>query len=203
LGGAQRAARHGGRAACGGRRPRDLLRPGEPALPGAVRVRGRGRRHAVPLRLHPERAPAGQRAAARRAAGAGTEAAAGAVTHPTGALSDVVHHRHRLGILTIASEAEQVEFGYLRQALDLTAGNLNRHLAVLEDAGLVAIVKGYAGRRPKTWVRITRGGRKALAGEMAVLEGLVRTHRRQATGSEQAGSRQAVPGRPEPGQPGA
>jgi DNA-binding MarR family transcriptional regulator len=124
------------------------------------------------------------------------------VTHPTGALSDVVHHRHRLGILTIASEAEQVEFGYLRQALDLTAGNLNRHLAVLEDAGLVAIVKGYAGRRPKTWVRITRRGRKALAGEMAVLEGLVRTHRR-ATALEQpepqagaghAGSGQAVGG---------
>jgi DNA-binding MarR family transcriptional regulator len=151
------------------------------------------------------------------------------VTHPTGALNDVVHHRHRLGILTIASEAEQVEFGYLREALDLTAGNLNRHLAVLEDAGLVAIVKGYAGRRPKTWVRITRGGRKALAGEMAVLEGLVRTHRRQAaagseqtgseqTGSEQTGSshtgsghagseeaesRQTEPGRPEPEQPGS
>ncbi len=112
------------------------------------------------------------------------------MTHPTGALNDVVHHRHRLGILTIASEAEQVEFGYLREALDLTAGNLNRHLAVLEGAGLVAIVKGYAGRRPKTWVRITRGGRKALAGEMAVLEGLVRTHRRQAA----AGSGQVVGG---------
>ena len=145
------------------------------------------------------------------------------MTHPTGALSDVVHHRHRLGILTIASEAGQVEFGYLRQALDLTAGNLNRHLAVLEDAGLVAIVKGYAGRRPKTWVRITRRGRKALAGEMAVLEGLVRTHRRAAAGAEQAGpelagaelagpeqvgpeqsgARQREAGRPEPGQPGS
>jgi DNA-binding MarR family transcriptional regulator len=136
------------------------------------------------------------------------------VTHPTGALNDVVHHRHRLGILTIASEAEQVEFGYLREALDLTPGNLNRHLAVLEDAGLVSIVKGYAGRRPKTWVRITRLGRKALAGEMAVLEGLVRTHRRRATAgpeqagseqaqSEQAGSEQAGAGRPEQGRLGS
>jgi DNA-binding MarR family transcriptional regulator len=118
------------------------------------------------------------------------------VTHPTGALSDVVHHRHRLGILTIASEAEQVEFGYLREALDLTAGNLNRHLAVLEEAGLVAIVKGYAGRRPKTWVRITRRGRKALAGEMAVLEGLVRTHRRQAATESEPAEPQTEAGHP-------
>jgi DNA-binding MarR family transcriptional regulator len=122
--------------------------------------------------------------------------------HPTGALSDVVHHRHRLGILTIASEASQVEFGYLREALDLTAGNLNRHLAVLEEAGLVETVKGYAGRRPRTWVRITRNGRKALAGEMAVLEGLVRTHRRSAARSAQSGStrsRSAPPGSGPPG----
>jgi predicted ArsR family transcriptional regulator len=108
--------------------------------------------------------------------------------HPTGSLSDVVHHRHRLGILTLASEASQVEFGYLREALELTAGNLNRHLAVLEEAGLVETVKGYAGRRPRTWVRITRGGRKALAGEMAVLEGLVRTHRRRTSGQPVGGA---------------
>jgi DNA-binding MarR family transcriptional regulator len=98
------------------------------------------------------------------------------VTHPTGALNDVVHHRHRLGILTIASEAAQVEFGYLRAALDLTPGNLNRHLAVLEEAGLVLIDKGYAGKRTRTSVRITKAGRKALAGEIAVLERLVRNH---------------------------
>ena len=109
------------------------------------------------------------------------------MSHPTGSLSDLVHHRHRLGILTIASEASRVEFGYLREALGLTPGNLNRHIAVLEEAGLVETVKGYAGKRPRTWVRITRGGRRALAGEMAVLEGLVRTHRRRASGQPVGG----------------
>ena len=94
--------------------------------------------------------------------------------HPTNGLDEIVHQRHRLGILTIAAEANRAEFGYLRETLGLTAGNLSRHLTVLEDAGLVQVEKGYVGRRPRTWVRITRRGRSALAAELDVLSGLVR-----------------------------
>lgn len=93
--------------------------------------------------------------------------------HPTADLDDVVHQRHRLGILTIAAEAKQVEFGYLREALGLTAGNLSRHITVLEEADLVAVRKGYDGKRPRTWVRITDRGRTALARELTVLRALV------------------------------
>jgi len=92
---------------------------------------------------------------------------------PTNGLDDVVHQRHRLGILTITAEARQAEFGYLREALALTAGNLSRHLSVLEEAGLVQVDKGYKGRRPRTWVRITGRGRTALAAELDVLARLV------------------------------
>jgi DNA-binding MarR family transcriptional regulator len=93
---------------------------------------------------------------------------------PTNGLDDVVHQRHRLGILTITAEARQAEFAYLREALGLTAGNLSRHLSVLEEAGLVDVEKGYKGRRPRTWVRITSRGRSALAAELDVLARLVR-----------------------------
>ena len=93
---------------------------------------------------------------------------------PTNGLDDIVHQRHRLGILTITAEARKSEFGYLREALGLTAGNLSRHLSVLEEAGLVQVEKGYQGRRPRTWVRITGRGRSALAAELDVLAGLVR-----------------------------
>jgi DNA-binding MarR family transcriptional regulator len=94
--------------------------------------------------------------------------------HPTNGLDETVHQRHRLGILTITAEAKRAEFGYLREALALTAGNLSRHLTVLEDAGLVQVEKGYAGRRPRTWVRITGEGRAALAAEVATLTELAR-----------------------------
>jgi DNA-binding MarR family transcriptional regulator len=100
--------------------------------------------------------------------------------HPTNGLDETVHQRHRLGILTITAEAKRADFGYLRQALGLTAGNLSRHLTVLEDAGMVQVDKGYAGRRPRTWVRITGQGRAALAAELAALTELLRRH--QAAG---------------------
>lgn len=96
--------------------------------------------------------------------------------HPTAGLDDTVHQRHRLGILTITAEARQADFGYVRDALGLTAGNLSRHLTVLEEAGLVQVEKGYEGRRPRTWVRITRQGRAALARELTALTELVRRH---------------------------
>jgi DNA-binding MarR family transcriptional regulator len=96
-------------------------------------------------------------------------------THPTNGLDDTVHQRHRLGILTITAEA-RADFGYLRDALGLTAGNLSRHLTVLEEAGLIQVEKGYEGRRPRTWVRITGTGRAALAAEVAALAELVRRH---------------------------
>ena len=96
--------------------------------------------------------------------------------HPTTGLNETVHQRHRLGILAITSKARQADFGYLRGALGLTSGNLSTHLTVLEDAGLIQVQKGYEGRRPRTWVSITRQGRAALAAEMDALTRLVREH---------------------------
>jgi DNA-binding MarR family transcriptional regulator len=96
--------------------------------------------------------------------------------HPTNGLNDVVHQRHRLGILTIAAESKRVEFGYLKDALELTGGNLSRHLTVLVDAGLLDMEKGYDGKRPKTWVSITRTGRQALTEEITALRALVARH---------------------------
>ena len=99
--------------------------------------------------------------------------------HPTTGLNETVHQRHRLAILTITSRARQVGFGYLRETLLLTSGNLSTHVRVLEDAGLVRVQKGYEGRHPRTWVSITRRGRAALAAEMAALTRLVRDHGQQ------------------------
>ena len=110
----------------------------------------------------------GQASVARRAAAPDADAAG---VHPTTGLNDTVHQRHRLGILAITSKARQADFGYLRETLGLTSGNLSTHLTVLEDAGLVRVEKGYEGRRPRTWVSITRsgprgaGGRDGIAGQ--------------------------------------
>ncbi|MCF0092673.1 transcriptional regulator [Micromonospora sp. NPDC049114] len=93
--------------------------------------------------------------------------------HPTNGLDDVVHQRVRLGILAIAHQARQVEFGFLRTTLQLTAGNLGQHLTVLEKAELIQIEKGYEGKRPRTWVTLTAAGRAALRVEIAHLKQLI------------------------------
>jgi DNA-binding MarR family transcriptional regulator len=112
--------------------------------------------------------------------------------HPTNGLDETVHQRHRLGILTIAAEAKLADFRYLRDTLELTAGNLSRHLTVLEDAGMVTVEKGYEGRRARTWVRITRQGRSALAAELDALATLVRQHVAAVKAADGAKSGDAV-----------
>ena len=121
--------------------------------------------------------------------GPGSAEPAGA--HPTAGLSETVHQRHRLGILTITSRARQADFGYLRQALGLTSGNLSTHLTVLEGAGLIRVEKGYEGRRPRTWVSITRQGRAALADEMEALTRLVHEHDGRRVAGEGSNERES------------
>ncbi|MET8451120.1 winged helix-turn-helix domain-containing protein [Streptomyces sp. NPDC005209] len=93
--------------------------------------------------------------------------------HPTQSLDDTVHQRVRLGILTIAREADRVEFSFLKKQLAVTDGNLSRHLKVLEDSNLITVEKGYAGRRPRTWIALTREGAQALDAELRALRALV------------------------------
>ncbi|MEU1213567.1 transcriptional regulator [Streptomyces sp. NPDC005791] len=93
--------------------------------------------------------------------------------HPTQSLDDTVHQRVRLGILTVAREADRVEFGFLKKQLAVTDGNLSRHLRVLEESNLITMEKGYAGRRPRTWITLTREGAQALDAELRALRALV------------------------------
>jgi DNA-binding MarR family transcriptional regulator len=93
--------------------------------------------------------------------------------HPATKLSEVVHQRTRLGILTVLSESGRADFNYLKNVLELTDGNLGRHLEVLADENLISITKGYEGRRPRTWAEITKTGEAALAAEMAAIKQLV------------------------------
>jgi DNA-binding MarR family transcriptional regulator len=94
-------------------------------------------------------------------------------SHPALGFDDVVHQRTRLGILAILAEATEADFTYLRKVLDLTDGNLGRHLEVLEGAGLIIINKGYHGRRPRTRATITAEGRRALRRELASMRALM------------------------------
>ena len=66
-------------------------------------------------------------------------------------------------------QVARADFSYLRDRLELTDGNLSRNLAVLEESGYVTIDKAFEGKRPRTWVKITKAGTRALAEEMDAL----------------------------------
>jgi DNA-binding MarR family transcriptional regulator len=89
-------------------------------------------------------------------------------------LDRVIHERARLSVLTsLITHAKGLSFGELKQFCGLTDGNLNRHLTVLEEAKLVATLKGVEHGRPQTVCRITPLGRKRYVEYLAVLEQVV------------------------------
>jgi DNA-binding transcriptional ArsR family regulator len=90
-------------------------------------------------------------------------------------LDRVIHERARLGILTsLAANPKGLVFGDLRRLCGLTDGNLSRHLAVLQETGLVEVTKGFERNRPQTHCRITAEGRTRFLEYLEVLDRVVR-----------------------------
>jgi DNA-binding MarR family transcriptional regulator len=88
-------------------------------------------------------------------------------------LNDVVHQRTRLGVLVVLSEVREADFPYLKATLKLTDGNLGQHIEILARHGLVSVRKGHEGKKPRTWVAITRAGEAGLAAEISALTALL------------------------------
>ncbi len=90
-------------------------------------------------------------------------------------LDRVIHERARLGVLTsLVAHPRGLAFAELRRLCQLTDGNLNRHLSVLQEAGLVEVSKTLEPGRPQTLCRITDEGRARYLDYLAVLEQVVR-----------------------------
>jgi DNA-binding MarR family transcriptional regulator len=86
-------------------------------------------------------------------------------------LDRVIHEKARLGILTsLVAHPEGLLFNDLKELCSLTDGNLNRHLAVLEEARLVATNRAAQRGRPQTVVVMTSAGRRRFQQYLNVLE---------------------------------
>ena len=83
-------------------------------------------------------------------------------TFQIGAIDEVIHGRVRLGVMALLMAEEAADFTALKNALDVNEGTLSVHLRKLEEAGYVAIHKGYRGRRPLTTLSLTPEGRAAF-----------------------------------------
>jgi len=90
-------------------------------------------------------------------------------------LDRVMHEKARLGLLSsLIAHPKGLTFSDLKQLCGLSDGNLNRHLQVLQDAGLIDIKKTFGGSRPQTTCCLTRDGRRRFLDYLALLEQLVK-----------------------------
>ncbi len=86
-------------------------------------------------------------------------------------LDRAIHEKARLGILTsLVAHPEGLLFNDLKELCSLTDGNLNRHLAVLEEAQLVTTKRPAKRGRPQTVVVMTVAGRRRFQQYLNVLE---------------------------------
>jgi DNA-binding MarR family transcriptional regulator len=82
--------------------------------------------------------------------------------HPIAAIDPVIHASSRLLVLVHLFVVDSVDYVFLKNQTGLTWGNLNTHLGKLEEAGYVAIEKGFKGKKPHTMIRLTKPGREAF-----------------------------------------
>lgn len=94
------------------------------------------------------------------------------MTHPRHRLDAVIHSPTRFSIMAMLIAADKVEFRFIRDTVEITDSALSQHVTTLEQAGYVKVIKGQAGRRPRTWLSATHAGRAAFSSHLAVLNQL-------------------------------
>lgn len=88
-------------------------------------------------------------------------------------LNKAFESRVRLGIMSILLVNDVVDFGTLKEQLQLTDGNMASHLSALEKANYIAITKQFIGKKPNTTYAVTAEGRKAFSDHLDALEKLI------------------------------
>ncbi|MDT0408392.1 MULTISPECIES: transcriptional regulator [Streptomyces] len=99
------------------------------------------------------------------------------MTTPDG-LDPHLQHPTRLTVAAFLSGCAEAEFGAVRDYAGLSDASVSRIATALAEAGYVRVRKGYAGRRPRTWLSLTAEGRLALAAHLEGLRALAYSARR-------------------------
>ena len=85
----------------------------------------------------------------------------GVPAHPRHRLDDVIHAPVRFSVIAALVRVTEAEFGWMRDAVGVTDSALSKQVGTLEQAGYVEVRKGYVGKRPRTWLRLSPRGREA------------------------------------------
>lgn len=89
-------------------------------------------------------------------------------------LDKAFENRIRLGIMSVLTVNDWVEFNALKGLLDVTDGNLASHISALEKKEFIEVRKRFVGKKPNTSFRITDAGRTAFQQHLSALENLLK-----------------------------
>ena len=95
-------------------------------------------------------------------------------------LDKIIHERARLMILTyLAGRGGRslASFQEIKDALEMSSGNLSVQLKNLGQAGYIAIEKRFEDNRPVTEARLTQEGQKALTQYLDEMERIIQAAR--------------------------
>lgn len=93
-------------------------------------------------------------------------------------LDRVIHEKGRLAIMSMLAASPELSFTEIRDALNMTDGNVTTHIRTLQEAGYVSVAKSYQNKRPLTTVSLTSAGRKAFMDYVNLLEQIVQQTRK-------------------------
>ncbi len=88
----------------------------------------------------------------------------------------------RLAAIGIAAASKSVEFGFLRDQLELSDSDLSKQLKALSDAGYLTSKRTGRGKTRKSWFAITEEGQAALTAHAAALQSLLAPQQAAADG---------------------
>jgi len=88
-------------------------------------------------------------------------------------LDPIVHQPARLSIMAALAVTCEIEFSVMRDTVAISDSLLSRYISILEKAGYINIRKTFVNKRPKTWLSLTTGGRKAFNDYVQVLQNIV------------------------------
>ena len=87
-------------------------------------------------------------------------------------LDDVIHSPVRLSVVAALAATDEAEFAAVRDAVQISDSALSKAVTALEQAEYVHVRKGYVGKRPRTWLKLTPAGRDALRDHLAALRAI-------------------------------
>jgi DNA-binding MarR family transcriptional regulator len=73
----------------------------------------------------------------------------------------VIHAPVRFSVVASLARVTEAEFAWVRDTVGVTDSTLSKQISTLEQAGYVQVRKGYVGKRPRTWLRLSPRGQEA------------------------------------------